>query len=435
LPESVFLHFPVFLFILYKLICIKSSVSVEIQIIYGLVYAIDINKKNLTKFNGLGKAYMKKEIDEYEFYASAIPGTEQVLCDELRSLNFRSVRLNRGGIPFRGSWREGWRACLQSRIAQRIQVLLDRFPARSPEELYKGVQKINWPKFLSYKQTLSVSSFCAASHANHSGFVALKAKDAIVDRIRDDDLKMRRPSISKEDPDVRVFVYLVNDKATIYLDLSGDALHRRGYKLKTGKAPLRETLAAAMIQMADWDRKTPFLDPMCGSGTLAIEAAMLAANIAPGLLREKFGFERWFNFGDNEVMEIRKLRGELRRAATSPSAKIQASDIDPEMLEFTKINARKAGVKLSLKERSALNTQWSSSRTLVVTNPPYDVRLGVDEKFRHGLSSAVCRMHGWRVGILAGHTDYKKFISSKPEKVLLLPNGNLKCDFLVYEIE
>ena len=378
---------------------------------------------------------MKKENTNLEFYASAIPGTEKVLCDELRSLNFRSVRLNRGGIPFRGEWREGWRACLQSRIAQRIQVLLNRFPARSPEELYNGVQQIDWTQFISYKETLSVSSFCAASHANHSGFVALKAKDAIVDQIRAKDENMRRPSISKEDPDVRVFIYLVNDKAAVYLDLSGDGLHRRGYKQKTGDAPLRETLAAAMIRMSGWDEKTPFLDPMCGSGTIAIEAAMQAANFAPGLLRERFGFERWLNFGEDEINVMRELRGELRRLSNRNAASVQACDIDPDMLEITKLNARKAGVKLSMKERSMFDTQWSTKKTFVVTNPPYDVRLGVDQKFRINVASAISRMHGWTVGLLAGHTDYKKFISAPPKEVIPLTNGNLKCDFLLYDID
>ncbi|MCK5845492.1 MAG: hypothetical protein KAG97_12335, partial [Victivallales bacterium] len=216
----------------------------------------------------------------FEFFASSISGTETALCDELRELGFASVRLNKSGIPFRGSWREGWRACLQSRIAQRIQVLMSRFPAPTQEALYEGVAAIDWTPFITPEQTISVSAVGVASQLNHSGFIALKAKDAIVDQIRDKDPKGQRPSVSKTDADVRIFIYLVNDKASVYLDLSGEGLHRRGYRKEAGEAPLRETLAAALLRLSGWDRKTPFLDPMCGSGTIAIEAALWASNFA-----------------------------------------------------------------------------------------------------------------------------------------------------------
>ena len=370
-----------------------------------------------------------------EFFASSITGTESVLCDELRELGFASVRLNRSGIPFRGSWRDGWRACLQSRIAQRIQVLMNRFPSPTQEALYDGVMAVDWTPFITPRQTISVSAVCVASSMNHSGFVALKAKDAIVDQIRNRDSSQQRPSVSKTDPDVRIFIYLVNNKASVYLDLSGDGLHRRGYRQQTGDAPLRETLAAALLRLSGWDRKTAFLDPMCGSGTIAIEAALWAANFAPGLLRQRFGFERWANFGDAEAEIMRELRGELRSAASGQLPRIQASDIDENVLNAARSNARAAGVRLSFKQRSILDMQGSTSRTVVVTNPPYDIRLGADAKLRHGISSAISRMHGWRVALLAGHDDYRKFISTPPQENFEIPNGSLKCQFLVYEIE
>ena len=252
----------------------------------------------------------KRVAEKLEFFAGCIPGTESVLCEELRELGFSSVRLNRGGIPFRGAWSEGWRACLESRIAQRIQLLLLRFPCPTQEALYDGVQSIDWNPYITHRQTLSVSAFCTSSTLRHSGFVALKAKDAIVDRIRLQEGK--RPSVDREDPDLRVFIYLANDKASVYLDLSGDALHRRGYRKQGGEAPLRETLAAALIGLSGWDRRSPFMDPMCGSGTIAIEAALWAANKAPGLTRERFGFERWANFSPDDALAMRELRGALR---------------------------------------------------------------------------------------------------------------------------
>lgn len=370
-----------------------------------------------------------------EFFASSIQGTEEVLCDELRELGFSSVRLNRSGVPFRGSWEDGWRACLQSRIAQRIQVVMGRFDAPDQEALYAGVQAIDWTPFITPQETLSVSATAAGSQINHSGFVALKSKDAIVDQIRATDAKQRRPSVDKIDADVRVFVYLVQDRATVYLDLSGDGLHRRGYRQQAGDAPLRETLAAALLRFSGWDRTTPFLDPMCGSGTIAIEAAQWAANRAPGLDRERFGFERWANFGDDEADAMRFIRGELRGAIRGQVPKIQAHDVDPDILEVAKMNARQAGVRLSFKERSILDMQGRDERTVVVTNPPYDERVGADEPLRRGIAAAICRMHGWRVGIFAGHCDYERFITKRPEEEILLPNGPIDCMFLVYEID
>ena len=370
-----------------------------------------------------------------DFFASSISGTESVLCDELRELGFSSVRLNRSGIPFRGTWRDGWRACLESRIAQRIQVLMNRFQAYDQEALYKGIMAIDWTPFITPRQTISVSAVCVASSLNHSGFVALKVKDAIVDQIRKHDKNQQRPSVSRTDPDVRIFIYLVNNKVTVYMDLSGDGLHRRGYRQQTGDAPLRETLAAALLRLSGWDRKTPFIDPMCGSGTIAIEAALWASNFAPGLLRKRFGFERWANFDEEAAMIMRELRGELRGAVCSQIPSIQASDIDEDVLKIARINGRAAGVKISFKQRSILDMQGSSSRTIAVTNPPYDIRLGADSKLRHGITSAVNRMHGWRVGILAGHADYKKFISASPREKFEIPNGTLECQFLVYEVE
>ncbi len=372
----------------------------------------------------------------FEFFAMAIPKTSRVLADELRELQFSSIRPNPSGVLFRGPWEEGWRACLESRVAQRIQLVLHRFPAPTQEALYDGVQRIDWRPFISPAQTISVSAVCAGSRINHSGFVALKAKDAIVDQIRAQDAKQRRPSVSKEDPDVRVFVYLANDKATVYLDMSGDGLHRRGYRRQAGEAPLRETLAAAMLRMSGWDRKTPFLDPMCGSGTIAIEAAMWATNRAPGLNRERFGFERWANFDDEKAEGMRQLRGQLRGAVSGQSPKVQAADIDAAVLEVAKRNSRAAGVRPAFRQASILDVQSNTrQRRMIVTNPPYDERLEAGEDLRRGIAAAICRMHGCRVALLSGHDDYERCITAHPERDIGIMNGALECRFLVYEID
>lgn len=369
----------------------------------------------------------------HEFFAAAIPGTERALCDELRELGFASVRLNRGGIPFRGPWNEGWRACLESRIAQRIQYLVARFPAPTEAALYDGVHNVDWTAFLTRHQTLAVNAVCRASTITHSGFAALKVKDAIVDQVRE--TTQRRPSVDREDADVRVFMHLANNKAAVYLDMSGAPLHRRGYRRGTGEAPLRETLAAALLRLSGWDRHSLLLDPMCGSGTIAIEAAMWSAGIAPGLGRERFGFERWANFDNAKAEAMRELRGKLRRMASGTSSRIIAADIDAETQEIVKTNARAAGVRLAFRHQSVLDMQPPGNSGTIVTNPPYGIRLEKAPDFCRQVGSAFSRFHGWRVCLFTGSPDYRRDIATPPVRALPIRNGDLKCEFLTYDMD
>ncbi len=366
-----------------------------------------------------------------EFHASGIAGTEEALCEELRELALPSVRFNRGGIPFRGTWRDGWRACLQSRIAQRIHVLLARFPAPTPEMLYDGVREAAWGAHLTTAQTFSVRAVCLGSEIKHSGFAALKVKDALVDHLRDS--CGERPDVS-DDPDVQFFLYLAGDKAALYLDMSGEPLNKRGYRRDAGEAPLRETLAAAILRMSGWDRKTRLIDPMCGSGTIAIEAALWAANVAPGLSRERFGFERWASFGEDSARELRELKGELRSARAGQMPRIIAGDVDAGVLAKAQVNARAAGVRLAFREQSVLDLQPDENAALILTNPPYGVRLETEPLFPRKVMSAFCRLHGWRVGLLSGAPAYGLEMSPRPRLRLPLLNGDLPCEFLLYDI-
>jgi putative N6-adenine-specific DNA methylase len=368
----------------------------------------------------------------YEFHASVIPGLESVLCDELRDLGFKSVRLNRGGIPFRGTMQDGWRACLESRIAQRIQLLMGRFPCRSQAELYQGVHAIDWSPYVSSDQTISVSAVSRESALSHSGFVAQKTKDAIVDQIREK--SGERPSVDREDADVRVFVHVANEKASVYLDMAGDPLHKRGYRSKPGEAPLRETLAAGLIRLVGWDQETTFVDPVCGSGTLAIEAALWANHIAPGLLRSQFGFERWACFDEDHARTLRDLTGTLRQSRATRAHRIVASDVDPQAVEAAKHNARAAGVKLAFRNHDVLQTPPSGNKGVILTNPPYGVRLEMASDFPKQLARVFTRLHGWRIGILAGAPEYKKAIAVSPTREISIKNGALDCSFLIYDM-
>lgn len=368
-----------------------------------------------------------------EFYASAIRHTETALCDELHELEFRSVRFNRGGIPFRGDWSEGWRACLQSRIAQRILVVLGRSPVVTADQLYEAARAVDWAPYLTPRQTLAVNCVVVGSALNHSGFVALRVKDAIVDQIRE--AQGDRPSIDRDDPDVKVFVYLANDKVTFYLDMSGQPLHMRGYRAQSGDAPLRESLAATVLRMSGWDRQSPLIDPMCGSGTLAIEAALWASGMAPGLARDRFGFERWACHDQADAEKVRELRGALRGQATGQTPSIVAADIESKVLEIARANARIAGTKLAIREQSVLNLRPEGPVRTLVTNPPYGKRLETEPNFPDRLGAVIRRLHGWRVVILSGSDAYEKAIQITPKNKIPLLNGDLDCQLLIYDVE
>ncbi len=367
-----------------------------------------------------------------EFFASALPGGEAAVCAELRELGFQAVRLNRGGIPFLGCREDGWRACLLSRTAQRIQWLRARFRAPDETALYRAVQAIDWSTILTSRQTLSVRAVARGGELTHDNYVALKAKDAIVDQLRD--RTGARPSVDREDADVRVFVYLAADKGALYLDLAGEPLHRRGYRIQTGEAPLRETLAATLLRLSGWDRKTPLIDPMCGTGTLAIEAAQWAENRAPGLARQQFGFERWSDFTPADAAYLHRYRGELRQSVRHASPRIQASDRDPAMVAAARVNARAAGVRLSFRDRDVEQLQGTHARVHVITNPPFGQRLTLVSDFPRRFGATISRWHGWRVSILAGSPAYRKAIFFKPVSVYPLRNGDLDCELLNYEV-
>ncbi len=367
-----------------------------------------------------------------EFFASASNGTEKALQMELLELGFKSVRLNSSGVLFQGKIEEGWRACLYSRIAQRIYLVLARFMAESESKLYEEVKSIDWSEYITPRHTLSVSSFCFSSNLNHSGYIAMKTKDAIVDRLRDE--FGERPDVDRQDPDLRIFVYLANNKATLYLDLSGVALFQRGYRLEKGYAPLKETLAAAMIMYSGWNRNSDFWDPMCGSGTIPIEAALWAGNIAPGIFREKFGFERWANFHSEDEEIMKMMRGEARRNVNHHPPRITASDINPEMIEIAKVNARRAGVRIAFREFDITNTESCNYGKFIVSNPPFDKRLSVQDEFYFRMGVAFSRMHNSTVCLLGANPRIFKYIPAKTLKSIKMKNGDIDCEFRIFHI-
>ena len=267
-------------------------------------------------------------------------GFEDMLMKELSSLGASSLKKGTRVVHFEGDQSVMYKANLYSRLALRILKPIISFPAATEQQLYDEVKKIDWSQYLSVKDTLAIDAVTSYSNMTHSLYISLKTKDAIVDQFREK--TGERPSVDLRFPKMRLNVHLHENIASLSLDSSGDSLHKRGYRSQQGEAPLNETLAAGMIMLSGWDAKSPFLDIMCGSGTLVIEAAMMARNIAPGIFRNEFGFERWNDYDD---VLWRSLLDEAKKAEL-PSLSFTITGIDRSqmVIRYARENANAAGV-------------------------------------------------------------------------------------------
>ena len=368
---------------------------------------------------------------------------EPLLADELCALGADSVRATRAGVSFEGPLEIGYRACLWSRVASRILLMLTQFPASSPEELYAGVRAIRWDKHLAPDGTLAVDFTTVQSKITHSHFGALKVKDAIVDQFRE--TCGVRPSVALERPDVRVNVYLHKNQARLSLDLSGESLHRRGYREEGVSAPLKENLAAAILLYSGWPELaaegSPLLDPMCGSGTLPVEAALMAADIAPGLLRSYFGFLGWRGHDPSIWKQLQAEARDRTRAGDSSLPAIVGYDAEPRAVRAALANVERAGLRgiVHIERRTLAEAQPIGKQPgLVVVNPPYGERIGDRSTLPrlYGELGDVLRRHfgGWRAAVFTGNPDLTHRLRLPPTETQTLYNGALKCELLHFEI-
>lgn len=364
-------------------------------------------------------------------FATAAKGTEAALRDELVELGFRGVRADRGGVHFDGPRREAYRACLWSRIAVRVLEPVTSFECDGQAALYEGVAAHDFSEVLSPSHTLAVSAASRSSELSHTQYIAQRTKDAIVDRQREQ--FGERPDVERTDPDVHVFVHLADDFATVYLDHAGAPLHQRGYRKGLAEAPLKETLAAAALRLAGFDGAGPVLDPMCGSGTFLIEAGLVAARLAPGLLRPAFGFERWACFDASEREFFRELR-ETARTGVRPAAErapLFGRDIDAAALAVAGENARRAGIELTLEPAPLANVRPPFQSGLLVTNPPYGERLERDADLGRQLARAVDRFPDARAALFMEGSQPLARTRRKPWLFPLF-NGNIACVLRAY---
>ncbi|MBK5275049.1 MAG: RNA methyltransferase [Desulfuromonadales bacterium] len=367
---------------------------------------------------------------------AAVPrGTEEIAAAELEALGITGGQVGRGGVAFTADRAGLYRANLWLRTASRVLVQLSVFPCTTPEELYGGVYAIDWVSLITPAMTLAVDCSLRDSNATHSGFVALKTKDAIVDRIRE--ACGSRPNVDTAAPDVRINVHLHRNVCTVSLDSSGDPLDRRGYRLERNEAPLRETLAAAVVALTGWDGSIPLADPMCGSGTIPIEAALVAGRVAPGLQRS-FGFQRWLDF-DGRLWE-RLLKEADSCIRKLPLGLITGCDLDSRALKLASRNAAKAGFEgqLHFFHAALEEFQPEGDKGVIIINPPYGKRLGEEEALRElycqigDIMKKRCR--GWTGYVLTGNLELAKYIGLKASRRFVLFNGAIECRLLKYEL-
>lgn len=367
---------------------------------------------------------MQSPSNQRPFFATAARGTEGALRDELRELRLPAVRATRGGVHFGGGLEHAIRACLRSRVASRVLWHQASFPARDPDAVYAGVAQLDWSTWLDNTRTLGVFSTIRKSRMTHSGFLAQKIKDAIVDQLRE--RTGRRPDVDPNEPDLRVVARLDRDRLEILLDLAGLALGVRGYRTEGGQAPLRENLAAGLLRLAGFAPGTPVLDPMCGSGTLAIEAAGWAGGRLPSPGRT-FGFERWRSFDASWEEALALERGRAEQFMRNVPTQVQASDRDRRALARARSNAERAGVSIEFERIPLAERRPPPPGTLVVTNPPYGHRLALDRDWHVEFGRFLERARGATVVALSADRSLPEHVGRAATGEHTLFNGNLEC--------
>lgn len=384
---------------------------------------------------------------QYQFFATCPKSLEGLLFSELAQLGATDLRETVAGVYFSGSIETAYRVCLWSRLANKVLLPLTSFEVKSQEDLYDGVRDIRWEEHLAPQGTLLVDFVGTSDAIRNTQFGAVKVKDAIVDCLRD--ATGERPSVAIQDPDLRINARLSRDKVVISVDLSGDSLHRRGYRLKQGHAPMKENLAAGILVRAGWPDIAAaggaLLDPMCGSGTILIEAALIAADIAPGLNRVSFGFERWLKHDASIWQKLRDEAHERRRKGLEKDLpEIRGYDADIRVIRAAEENIVTAELdhwlRVSRKELAEFKkpTHTELKNGLVLSNPPYGERLGEVESLKMLYAHLGERLRnefqGWRAGVFTGNPELGKQMGLRADKKYKLFNGTIPSELIMFTI-
>jgi putative N6-adenine-specific DNA methylase len=370
-----------------------------------------------------------------DFTVKTFAGLEDVLARELKEIGARDIEIINRGVTFRGGAEDLYKSNYMLRTALRVLKPVGVFKVKDDDELYQKVMKIDWTEVFRIDQTFSVNANLFHSALTHSHYVALRTKDAIVDQFREKTGK--RPWVGKEDADIYIDVHISQDVCTVSLDSSGASLHRRGYRISADKAPINEVLAAGMVQLTGWKGDKDFYDPMCGSGTIPIEAAMLAMKIPSGYYRDKYAFMNWADYDETLWSKV-KEEADLEMGELNCS--IFASDRSDKAIGIARRNLRNAGLHKDVEIRKqffdAIKPQ--EKKGILVFNPPYGKRLeekgeiiDLYKKIGDTLKNDFTGFEAW---IITGDFDVAKFIGLKPSKKLTLFNGPIETKFIKYEM-
>ncbi|MGE5700762.1 MAG: THUMP domain-containing class I SAM-dependent RNA methyltransferase [Deltaproteobacteria bacterium] len=373
----------------------------------------------------------------YTYFATTSKGLEGVLAEEIAALGGKRAAVSTGGVSFSGDRSLCYRANLWLRTASRVLMKLSEFPAPGPEELYEGVKAVPWPDLFSVRRKIAVEAAVRDSVLTHSGFAAQKAKDAVVDRFREK--AGARPDVDAKAPDVRIHLRILRDACILSLDTSGESLNRRGYRAEPSEASLRETLAAGIVLLSGWDGHLPLADPACGAGTLLIEAALIAARIAPGSLRTAFGFQNLADYRPSTWASlIEEAKGSVRLRGIG---RIEGGDIAAESIRGAGLNAKKAGIGELLTFRVGGMREFSPGDPpgVILCNPPYGVRMAAEggeiaDFYRDMGEAFKRRCSGWTAYVLSGNPHATRFIGLKASRRFPLMNGPIDCRLLKYEL-
>jgi putative N6-adenine-specific DNA methylase len=371
------------------------------------------------------------------YFATCARGLEPVLIGELRDLKAGDLQPGRGGVHFTGDQAVLYQANLWLRTAIRVLWPILEARVESPDELYDAVRSVDWSRFMTPQHTLAVDGNVRDSRITHSKYAALRTKDAICDQFIE--RCGRRPSVDVDEPMVGLNLHLFRDQAVLSLDSSGESLHKRGYRPILTKAPLNEALAAGLILLSGWKTDTAFADPMCGSGTLPIEATWLATRRPPGLTRRRFGFQGWMDF---DVGLWTGLRDEARRGVRRQlAAQIVGSDIRRDAVSFAVTNAKAAGVghliHFCVNDLRDFHPPEGSPGT-ILCNPPYGERIGEAQDLMelYKTLGEVLRQRcaGWQASVFTGNDRLARAIDLPPKEQIALFNGKIPCRLLKYEL-
>lgn len=369
----------------------------------------------------------------FEMIAKTYHGLEDVLAKELLQLGAQDIKTLRRAVKFKGDIGFMYKANLSLRTAVRIIKPIKTFKVSNETEFYDSIRAIDWNQYMTIDDKFAVDAFVNSTYFNHSLYIALKTKDAIVDQFRDN--CGMRPDVDLDHPNLRINIHINEDLCTVSLDSSGKSLHKRGYRLETNEAPISEALAAGLILLSGWDKKSHFVDGMCGSGTFLVEAAMIAANIPANINRAHFAFEDWPDF-DQNLWEL--IRESQLKKLKDCYGKIIGYDIDPQTLASAKINIQNAGLEdyIELKSENFFDTVKPEGPTHLVFNPPYGVRLQADiPQMYQSIGDTLKKNYsGAEAWFLTSHMEGLKHVGLRASRKIEIFQAKLECRFVKYEM-